>query len=201
MYVFDVAQTDGEPVPDLTPALLLGEGPEGLWDHLAGLVRADHYNLERGPVPAANSYTDFRTRTVRIRDDFEPAQATKTLAHELGHIRADHEHRFTAYSTGTLCRGQAEVEAESIAYLVAAHVGLDTTPYSVPYVAGWSQGDVNLLRQSMTTVVGVARQMAPATAHSGEDLGLSPLQFRGPFALAQDDAAVRSDDASPAPWG
>ena len=87
-----------------------------------------------------------------------------SLAHELGHIRADHEHRFTDYATSTACRGQAEVEAESIAYLITAQAGLDSATYSVPYVAGWSGGDVDALRQSMATVLTVAR------AANGADL-------------------------------
>jgi antirestriction protein ArdC len=158
VHVFDVSQTDGEPLPDVEPTHLSGMGPDGLWEHLAHLVKADGYRIERGPCGlGANGYTDFTARVVRVRDDVDPAQAAKTLAHELGHIRADHEHRFTDYATSAACRGQAEVEAESIAYLITAQAGLDSATYSVPYLAGWSGGDVDLLRQSMTTVVNVAR--------------------------------------------
>ena len=78
----------------------------------------------------------------------------KTLAHELGHIRADHEHRFLAeYQSSPQCRGIAEVEAESIAYLICAAAGLDAAEYSVGYVAGWSNGDVTLLRDTATRVI------------------------------------------------
>ena len=152
-------------MPDAEPTQLSGEGPDGLWEHLAGLVRDDGFRIERGPCGlGANGYTDFTARVVRVRDDVDPAQAAKTLAHELGHIRADHEHRFTDYATSTACRGQAEVEAESIAYLITAQAGLDSATYSVPYVAGWSGGDVDALRQSMATVLTVAR------AANGADL-------------------------------
>jgi antirestriction protein ArdC len=157
VHVFDVEQTDGDPLPDVAPEHITGAEPEGLWNHLAGLVHADGYRLERGPIRLGNGYTDYRTRTVRIGDDLEPAQAVKTLAHELGHIRADHEHRFTDYATSRECRGQAEVEAESIAYLITAQAGLDSASYSVPYLAGWSGGNIDLLRESMSKVIGVAR--------------------------------------------
>ncbi|MCB2175736.1 MAG: zinc-dependent metalloprotease [Actinomycetales bacterium] len=158
VHVFDVSQTDGDPLPDVEPAHLTGAGPDGLWDHLAGLVQNDGYGIERGPCGVgANGYTDFAARVVRVRADVDPAQAVKSLAHELGHIRADHEHRFTDYAASTACRGQAEVEAESIAYLITARAGLDSATYSVPYLASWSGGDVDLLRQSMTTVLTVAR--------------------------------------------
>lgn len=158
VHVFDVTQTEGEPLPHIEPAHLTGAEPEGLWDHLASLTRDNGCRIERGPCgPGANGYTDFTTRLVRIRDDVDPAQAVKTLAHELGHIRADHEHRFTEYATSAVCRGRAEVEAESIAYLITAHAGLDSTSYSVPYLASWSNGDPGLLRESMTLVVTVSR--------------------------------------------
>lgn len=158
VHVFDVSQTDGKPLPDVEPARLSGSGPEGLWEHLASLVSDDGYRIERGPCRLeANGYTDFTARIVRVRDDVDPAQAAKTLAHELGHIRADHEHRFTEYANSAACRGQAEVEAESIAYLITAEAGLDAAAYSVPFLAGWSGGDVDLLRQSMTAVLTVAR--------------------------------------------
>ena len=157
VHVFDVTQTDGNPLPDVGPELLRGDAPQQLWDHLAALVTADGYRLERGPCGGANGYTDYAGRVVRVIDAVEPAQATKTLAHELGHIRADHEHRFTDYATSLRCRGQAEIEAESIAYLVTAQAGLDTRDYSVPYLAGWSGGDIDLLRESMTRVITASR--------------------------------------------
>ncbi|WP_225753170.1 ArdC-like ssDNA-binding domain-containing protein [Actinotalea sp. Marseille-Q4924] len=166
VHVFDVSQTDGEPLPDVAPRLLDGNAPSSLMDHLAGLATDAGYRLEQGPCGAANGYTDYGARIVRIGDDLSPAQAAKTLAHEVGHIRADHEHRFTEYASSMACRGQAELEAESIAYLVTAQAGLDATDYSVPYLAGWSGGDVGLLREAMTQVINVARRMTPAAAEA-----------------------------------
>lgn len=77
---------------------------------------------------------------------------------ELGHIRADHESRFLAWcGTSIGCRAQAEVEAESIAYLVADAAGLATADYSVPYLAGWSGGEASVLRDAATRAIGTAR--------------------------------------------
>jgi len=118
-------------------------------------------------------YTDFSARVVRVRDDVDEAQAVKTLAHELGHIRADHEHRFPDYGVSRSCRGQAEVEAESIAYLVTAGATLDTASYSVPYLAGWSSGDTGLLRTSMTTVLAVARTLWNEVSETGTNVSLA----------------------------
>lgn len=157
VHVFDLSQTDGKPLPDVAPALLQGAAPARLWDTLTSLTGDAGYRLERGDCAGANGSTSFATRTVRVRADVAPAQAVKTLAHELGHIRADHEHRLLDYHHDASCRGRAEVEAESIAYLVATGAGMDTTAYTVPYVAGWAGGNAQVLRESATQVLTVAR--------------------------------------------
>lgn len=162
VHVFDVSQTDGDPLPENQPALLHGAAPAHLWDHLAGLVHDDGYTLERGTCPhGVQGYTAPSTKVVRIRDDVDPAQATKTLAHELGHIRADHPARFADYGLDPRCRAQAELEAESIAYVVMARQGVDVSTYSVPYLAGWSGGDPGPVRECVSIVVATARAMLP----------------------------------------
>lgn len=169
VHVFDVSQTEGDPLPSVEPRALEGDAPQHLWEHLTDLTQDAGFELERGPCAGANGYTDFTTRVVRVLDTVSAAQAAKTLAHELGHIRADHEHRFTEYATNQTCRGQAEVEAESIAYLVTAQAGLDSMDYSARYVAGWSGGDRARLRSAMTTVVTVAQAIGQAhTPPTGE---------------------------------
>jgi len=136
--VFDVSQTEGTPLPrtalvDYCPELLSGDAPGGLWDALAAQVRAHGFIIERGDCGRANGRTTWgETRTVRVRDDVDGAQAAKTLAHELAHIELGHEHQ-----SGT--RRVREVEAESVACIVATACGLDTLPYSVKYVAGWAR--------------------------------------------------------------
>lgn len=143
VHVFDVTQTEGEPLPTVAPTQLRGPVPPQLWESLTGVIERDGFKLERGPCGGAYGHTGFGERCVRIRDDIDPAQACKTLAHELGHIRADHETRFAGeYQVSVACRGLAEVEAESIAFVVTAAAGLDSTEYTAPYVAGWSNGDL-----------------------------------------------------------
>lgn len=174
VHVFDVTQTDGRPLPDASPTALTGAGPQGLWDHLEALTLADGYRVERGPCrSSAMGYTDFFARVVRLRDDVDEAQAVKTLAHELGHIRADHEHRFPDHGVSRSCRGQAEVEAESIAYLITARATLNTASYSVPYVADWSSGDTRLLHESMTTVLAVARMLWHEVSETATNVSLA----------------------------
>jgi hypothetical protein len=130
-----VTQTDGDPVPQQPlPKLLAGQAPAGLWDALAHLAEARGYTVQRGDCDGANGRTYFDTKTVRVRADVDDAQAVKTLAHELGHVLL-HDNGVTAL----VCRGVVEVEAESVAFLVAAHHGLDTAGYTFPYVATWAE--------------------------------------------------------------
>jgi hypothetical protein len=91
--VFDVSQTEGTPLPratlaDYCPELLSGAAPGGLLDALAAQVRAHGFTIERGDCGGPNGLTTWGTRTVRVRDDVDDAQAAKTLAHELAPHRA-----------------------------------------------------------------------------------------------------------------
>ncbi|BDO42081.1 ArdC-like ssDNA-binding domain-containing protein [Cellulomonas sp. NTE-D12] len=157
VHVFDVTQTEGAPLPDVQPQLLAGQAPREAWDGLVTLTTRAGYRLERRPCPAGvNGWTAHEDRLVVVADDLEPAQATKTLAHELGHIRANHAGRFPEYAIDRTCRGAAEVEAESIAYIVTRHLGMNPTEYSVPYIAGWAD-DLDVLRHHMSSVVTVAQ--------------------------------------------
>lgn len=153
VHVFDVSQTEGEPLPDVErPSLLEGGAPAELWDRLAVQVIAAGFTLERGECAGANGFTNYLTRTVRVRKDVEPAQAAKTLAHELAHV---HLHDGTEY--GKRCRGRSEVEAESVAYLVCEAAGMATTAYSFPYVAHWAGGGVDVVRQTASRVLEAVR--------------------------------------------
>lgn len=153
--VFDVSQTDGEPIPEGPKvALLDGEAPPGLWDALVDQVNAAGFTVHRVPNAAdlsgANGVTDFTSRTVTVRADVSAAQAVKTLGHELAHVML---HEPTPDSRIIRCRGEAEVEAESVAFIVASHAALDTSDYSFGYVASWSaQADDNVLTKVATRV-------------------------------------------------
>src|SRR5207248_4311950 len=134
-HVFDIAQTDGDAVhPPERPRLLEGEAPAGLWDSLAAQVAAAGFTLTRSEIAGgANGVTNFADRTVTVAAHLSPAQGAKTLAHELAHVAM---HTGTEYATG--CRGQAEVEAESVAYILCQAAGLTTAAYSFGSVAHWA---------------------------------------------------------------
>lgn len=157
VHVFDIGQCDGPPLPDLQPVLLTGDAPTALWDLLAEQVEAAGFTVERGPCPAANGRTSFGPKTVRVRDDVDPAQAVKTLAHELAHVLL---HDGNEYALG--CRGRAEVEAESVAFLILSTAGLEPGAYSFPYVAAWSGGQPELVTATADRVIGCARRVIDA---------------------------------------
>ena len=164
--VFDISQTEGPPLPDVAPELLGGEAPSALYAGLAAEVEACGCVLLRQDCSPANGRTDFSARTVTVRADCSDAQAAKTLAHELGHVRLhdDANHHGLA---GISCRGLAEVEAESVAFLVCQAAGLPTGEYSFPYVARWANGDLGMVRSA------AGRSLAAARAITSS-LGLTP---------------------------
>ena len=135
--VFDIAQTDGPPVPAPTaPELLSGGVPPGLWEALSAEVAGRGYQIRRGPLAqlgGANGLTKVSEREVWVRDDVDPPQAVKTLAHELAHVML---HVDGGAIAG--CRGVIEVEAESVAHLVLGVHQVDTGDYTFPYVANWA---------------------------------------------------------------
>jgi hypothetical protein len=139
VHVWDVSQTEGEPVPARPrPVLLRGEAPAGLWDGLATRIAAQGFALSTvesaAELGGANGITNFETRTVRVRADMDAAARVKTLAHELGHVLLHDPEEDVARPH----EGIGEVEAESFALMVCAVYDLPTDGYSVPYVAGWA---------------------------------------------------------------
>lgn len=146
-HVWDISQTAGDPVPELPrPDLLRGEAPAGLWDGLADQITGHGFELRlvssAAAIGGANGLTDFLAREVSVPMDMDDAAQVKTLAHELGHVLL-HAPRENVLSTdlaadATLHRGVAEVEAESVALMVGAAHGLDTSTYTVPYVSTWA---------------------------------------------------------------
>jgi antirestriction protein ArdC len=148
--VFDVSQTEGEPLPTPPQAsLLTGQAPDGLWDALQSFVEAQGYTVTRGDCGDANGFTVYDTRQVRVREDVDDAQAVKTLAHEAGHVLLHHPEQREKFS----CRGITEVEAESVAYMVTAAHGLDASQYTFNYVAGWAHNAATLDGPSVEDIV------------------------------------------------
>lgn len=189
-YVWDVSQTEGDPLPETpAPTLLSGQAPAGLWDGLAAQVEALGFALRQVPdaaaISGANGLTDFTQREVSVRGDMDDAARVKTLAHELGHVML-HSPESRNAGTGVaadaaLHRGIAEVEAESVALMVGAAHGLDTSSYTVPYVSSWASSvaganPVDVVQATAervrTTAVRVLDQLDTVQVGDGDPPGL-----------------------------
>lgn len=140
-YVWDASSTTGDaPVPEPPrPVLLAGQAPVGMWDGLARLVTERGFTVGTVPdaalIGGANGVTNFTNRTVVVRADMDDLQMVKTLSHELAHVDLGHEARIGGAGWH---RGIGEVEAESVAAMIGAAHGVDTSLYTLPYVSGWA---------------------------------------------------------------
>lgn len=163
--VFDVSQTEGDPLPeDLSrPTLLEGEAPEGLYDSLAGMVAAAGYTLRVGPSEhGENGYTRPSDKVVQVTEGLSAAQSCKTLIHEVAHMLLHTDDKVLTQDA-LLHRNVAEVEAESVAYIVANVHGLPTEDYSIPYVAGWSDGKTATIAATADRVLKTTKQILATT--------------------------------------
>lgn len=138
-HVWDVSSTEGDDLPTTpAPQILKGEAPEELWDGLADLITEEGYELRlvsnAAAIGGANGLTDFHTREVSVRVDMDDSAQVKSLCHELGHVLLTDPDSPDA----PFHRGIAEVEAESVALMVGAAHGMDTSAYTIPYVATWA---------------------------------------------------------------
>lgn len=138
-YVFDLSQTTGPDVPlPPTPQLLAGEAPAGLREGLIRQVEEAGFTFmpvpHEGMIHGANGITNFDDRQVAVRTNMDDAAQVKTLVHELAHVKMHGPDQVEARRH----RGIGEVEAESVALMVGAAHGMDTTAYTIPYVSGWA---------------------------------------------------------------
>lgn len=149
---FDISQTEGEPIPQLGVDELVGSV-----DGYATLMEAIK---QASPVPitfeqiesGAKGYFHVEENRIAIQDGMSEAQTVKTALHEASHATLHSKEAMSADSDKK-SRSQKECEAESVAYVVCQHFGVDTAEYSFPYVAGWSSDkEVPELKASLDTI-------------------------------------------------
>lgn len=182
LSVFDHSQTDpieGHPQPEKIAQLLTGADPDAIYDRVAAIMTGRGWTVTREAIPSsANGYTttDGSHRIV-VDADLEPAAAAKTMIHEAAHAIMHAPDLIGPEARKDLHRGRMEVEAESVAYVLAGMLGLDTSAYSVGYIAGWAAGDLEQVTATAKAVLTAVHQLAdaldPAAAESddGEDTG------------------------------
>jgi antirestriction protein ArdC len=162
--VFDVSQTDGDPLPTGAGRVNQdGEPPEGLTEDLEAAIAAAGFTVSYEPVPgAANGYTSPDGRVV-VDSSLTPAQRAGTLAHELGHISAGHLEHLDEYHIGHGGqRHRFEVEAESIGYALLRSAGMRPPAMaSGAYVKGWAgvDRDAKVVKESAGTVAKTVKEL------------------------------------------
>ena len=165
VHVFDISQTEGDELPDLDavrPKLLDSDAPKGIWDALVTKASAAGFEVIRNRRGNENGYCDFSSKQIAVRPDVAPAQAVKTLIHELGHALLHSEELPRSKEV-------AEVEVESVAYIVCDAIGLDSGDYSFAYVARWADGSTDLLKETGEKVIACARQILASLEFSAEN--------------------------------
>ncbi len=140
-YVWDVSQTEGDPIPEPPqPKLLEGAAPEGLWEALAEHITERGFDLRlvsnAKAIGGANGLTDFMTRSVSVRVDMDDAALVRTLAHEAGHLMLHSP--IEMQEDAARHRGIQEVEAEGVSMMVTGAHRMDSSQYTVPYVSTWA---------------------------------------------------------------
>lgn len=169
--VFDYADTDPiegaekvfEP-SDLGPVRLTGEDAAGIYSRVESWLIGQGWTVERRELgESLNGFTTIDgTRKVVIHSGVEDAQAAKTMIHEAAHVILHTEDGKGDSAAYVAHRGIHEVEAESVAYVVAGVLGLDTSAYSVGYVAQWAEADHDLIHATATRVMQAAKTLADA---------------------------------------
>ena len=172
--------------PDLAdpplPELLTGPDRwNHVWTAVVAQLQHDGFTIslpEAEPSETWNGRTQFTERAVEVMEHLEPPQRIKTLLHEWAHVALGHGDQIQHTS-----RELREVEAESVAYLLCSTIGLDSSDYTIPYLAGWSGGDGEVAERT-------ARHVLTTTAKMVEQ-----LETRMNVDLTPDQLSLASDPA------
>ena len=155
VYVFDLSQTEGKPLPEFEVPTLTGEANEELFNKTLTLAKSQGLTVsfESRPDQDPEIKGLYSGKLIWVRPEESRAQQLKTFLHEVAHY----------YSEGVfqIPRRDAETIAESAAFAVGAHFGFDTGVRSFPYVALWAQ-DKKVLEQNLTAIRRVATTVMEA---------------------------------------
>ena len=147
--VFDVSQTDGDPLPDISPADLKDE-VNNYSVFVKAVEKASDVPINFiGIEGSAKGYFNVANNEISVARGMSESQTLKTLIHEIAHsVLHNKDNGGVFIDTKT-----KEVQAESVAFSVCSHFGIDTSEYTFPYVTAWAgDKDLKTLRNSMDTI-------------------------------------------------
>ena len=155
--VFDVSQTEGKELPDLSVSELTGD-VEQYRDFFAALERTSPFAIAFETLDGgAKGRCYYEENRIAIHEGMSELQNIKTAIHEISHATM---HDTAPDDPTRPDRRTREVQAESVAYAVCQHYGLDTSDYSFGYVAGWSSGkELSELKGSLETIRSTAAKL------------------------------------------
>ena len=160
--VFDVSQTEGEPLPSIGVEELTGS-VERYGEFFKALEQTSPVPIGFEDIPGgSHGYYHLTEKRIAIQEGMSELQTLKTAIHEIAHSKLhaiDPEAPAIEQADRPDSRTR-EVQAESVAYAVCQHYGLDTSDYSFGYVAGWSSGkDLKELKASLETIRATAHEL------------------------------------------
>jgi len=160
--VFDVSQTEGEPLPSIGVEELTGS-VERYGEFFKALEQTSPVPIGFEDIPSgSHGYYHLTEKRIAIQEGMSELQTLKTAIHEIAHSKLhaiDPEAPAIEQADRPDSRSR-EVQAESVAYAVCQHYGLDTSDYSFGYVAGWSSGkDLKELKASLETIRATAHEL------------------------------------------
>uniref|UniRef100_UPI00256E9EA1 ArdC-like ssDNA-binding domain-containing protein n=1 Tax=Parablautia intestinalis TaxID=2320100 RepID=UPI00256E9EA1 len=159
--VFDVSQTDGEPLPELEAKELLST-VEGYEDFINAITYVAPAPIGFEDIPGdSKGYFNIGENRIAVQEGMSESQTLKTMVHETAHsILHNKEVNKEDILAPAKDRNTIEIEAESIAFTVCRHFGIDTSEYSFSYIAGWSSGrDMKELKSSLDTIRRTASEL------------------------------------------
>ena len=161
-HVFDMSQTEGRELPQIGVSELTGDVADytGIYNRLTALSPLPV--LQEDFQRSAKGYTSFTENRIVVKPGMSQVQTIKTLVHEIAHAKL-HKPDDILDVPRPGERRRKEVEAESIAYVVCQHFGIDTADYSLAYVAGWSKGrELTELKGSLNIIHATAGEIIDA---------------------------------------
>jgi antirestriction protein ArdC len=157
--VFDISQTEGKELPSLAVNELVGDvqGYERMFEILKEICPVP-IGFEEIPSGAKGYFHTVENR-IALQEGMSEIQTVKTLVHEMTHQKL-HSHEKEKPREERLSARSKEVEAESVAYTVCQHFGIDTSEYSFGYIAGWSSDrETEELKESLGKIRNTASEM------------------------------------------
>lgn len=145
--VFDISQTYGQPLP--TIATELKKNVDNFQEIVTVLKEVSSVPIEFKPLKKVNGYYNDREKVIVIKNSLSEEHQIKTIIHELAHSTLHNSSNKIEIPDSRT----REVQAESIAYIVCQHFGIDSSEYSFGYISSWSSSkELKELKQSLSTI-------------------------------------------------